>query len=207
MPKGNDQVINLIIVQDGDEGVGLHSPQVPGLAAGRATLAELQRDLPDILGFAEVPTSARVRLHVEYVRDLAGIPVTVRVQMDERVVARNAIANRVANMILSDPEQRERLLSAHRTRTGDVLLICTVASDRINDLSSQLDPGGDAAVVVCAVDETYIWTTEVANSGELNDTAQPLDEWGDSADVTIGELMERDVSRQLRRPPLLLAAA
>lgn len=209
MPS-DDQPIDLIIVnsgaEDDDEGVGLYSPQVPDLAAGRASLAQLQQDLPDILRFADVPLPARVRLHVEYARDLLDVPVAVRARMDEHVIARNEVANRVASMVLSDPEQRDRLLSAHRTRTGDVLLICTVPSDRINDLGAQLHPAGDAAVVVCAVDETLIWTMEIANSGELNDTARPLTDWGDPENVTIGEIMERDVSRQRSRPALLLAA-
>ncbi|NJP33731.1 hypothetical protein [Micromonospora thermarum] len=186
--------------------MGLYSPQVPDLSAGRATLAQLQRDLPDILRFAEVPASTRVRLHVEYARELAGVPVAVRVRMDQHVIARNEVANRVANMVLTRPDERQRLESAHRTRTGDLLLICTVASDRINDLGAQLHPSGEAAVVVCAVDETLIWTTEIANSGDLNEAARPLDEWGDSESITIGELMERDVSRQVARPALLLAA-
>ncbi|MET8039728.1 hypothetical protein ABZU25_02555 [Micromonospora sp. NPDC005215] len=200
-----ENVIDLIVISPNtdDEDWAFHSPQIPGLVGGRSSLLQLRADLPEILRFADVPLPVQIRVHVEDVYDSAGTSYLIRQSQDGHRTERSATAQRL-RAALTVAEQREQLLSSPRTRTGEVLFITAVPSDTLHDLSTQLHPSGDAAVVVCNVADELLWSFHLTNAEDLDAAARPLGDLGLSGETTIAEVMRQ---RPVGSPtPALLAS-
>ncbi|MEU8284539.1 hypothetical protein AB0C01_09390 [Micromonospora sp. NPDC048905] len=200
-----ENVIDLIVISPNtdDEDWAFHSPQIPGLMGGRSSLLQLRADLPEILRFADVPLPVQIRVHVEDMYDSAGTSYIIRQSQDGHRTERSATAQRL-RAALTVAEQREQLLSSPRTRTGEVLFIAAVPSDALHDISAQLHPSGDAAVVVCNVADELLWSFHLTNAEDLDAAARPLGDLGLSGETTIAEVMRR---RPVGSPaPALLAS-
>lgn len=203
----SDEVIDLIIVEPTDPDTDtwdIYSPQVPGFTGGSESLLQLQADIPSMMEFAGVTYGAQTRLHVEHVYSTDDVDFIIRLQNDEHQQERLRTV-RVLEKVLADPRQRKDLLNAPRTRTGEVLFICAVSSDQIQDLAAQLHPSGDVAVIIAPVADYMIWSTHLANAADLVEDGHPPEYWGWSPNVTIGELMHSP--SVLGRPRNVLIAA
>ncbi|WP_018347583.1 hypothetical protein [Longispora albida] len=200
-----DETIDLIVVvpsQD-DEGYGIYSPQIPGLVGGRASMGELRDDLGEILTSAGLSPHVGVRIHTEQVFLAGEAEYLVRVLNDACQEERLHIADRI-NAVMAEPGERDALLEGPTTRTGEVLFICVVASDRIGDVAAQLHPQGDVAVLVTSVADNFICSTRISNSPDLLENAQSAEELGFSSELTVGELM-RAAALGLKPRHLLVA--
>lgn len=190
-----DQRLNLIVLYppSDEDGWTLCSPQVPGLAAGRETMMDLERDLMSILHFAGVAPGTPYLIHTEVLKEIDGIEFLVRAAGDQHIKSREKTAGTLL-AVLADKNQRDWLTDAPVTRTGEVLFIIAEPTDRLKDIAAQLHPKGDAAVIVAPVAGQGVWSTNIANSGDLMRDAKPLGELGWSEDMTVSDLMRRDSS-------------
>jgi hypothetical protein len=189
----SDHTVNLIVLHPAgdDEAWTVYSPQIEGFSGGRDSVIELQRDLRSMLRFAGVSPTAKIRVHTEKLYEADGLDYVIRVANDDLGESRQNTASRLQGA-LAIPGQREDLLDAPKTRTGEVLFICAEPTDRIEDLAAQLHPGGDAAVIVAPVAEDLIWTSHFTNSDDLLTGARPIEELGWSPDMTVSEIMRVD---------------
>jgi len=199
-------VIDLVIVSPGEDedGWAVYSPQLPDFSGGRTTLLELRRDLPQMLSYTGINPHTRIRYHREHLYTMDGVDYVIRVYQDKHRDARGHTAERI-HTAMSVPGQRHEMLAAPRSRTGELLLICAVASDRISDLGTQLHRSGDVAVIATCVADRMIWTAYLTNSVDLLEGARPLDYFGWSEDMTVGHLMRSQAlankPRQILLPP------
>jgi hypothetical protein len=175
-----------------DDGSHLYSPQIPELVAGRETHEELYRDLPDILSFAAPERRLEDAVfHDEAVFAAPEGDFVIRAANDDRTQQRRRVAQRVV-AALQVPTQREDMLDVPRTPSGLVLFVCALPADTIQWVTEQLDPRGEAAVVVAPVAEEWVWTSHLANNGDRHDW-KPLEHWGWTLDTTVGEMMTGQV--------------
>lgn len=199
-------VIDVVFVapSNDQDGWGVYSPQLPGFAGGRETMLELAHELPDLLEFAGVAPGTTVRRHQENQYHTSDVDYVIRVANDGHRPERVRTAQQLESA-LRIPGQRQELLDAPQTRTGDVLFVAAVASDRVRDLATQLHPDGDVAVVTAGVADQMIWTTQFANTVGLLPDAHPLEYYGWAPDMTVGELMRSQVLAGSPRQVLLPA--
>lgn len=147
-----------LIVREVDGGFYASSPQAPGLAYGRPTLAELREDLEGALAFHfDRPGPFVVVEHHERHYDVAGRELVTRIALDEHRDDREEAYARLGRA-LRIPEQAEALLTSPADRVGEVLHICVVPSDRLQWVADQLDPSGGAATLVVAVGDELLLT-------------------------------------------------
>lgn len=193
----------MIMPSDGADTYAAYSPQIDGFIIGSDSALQLQQDLPEALKFAGVDISRVViHRHNEYpFTTEEGVDYAIRVAVDAQREDRLKGADRFARA-MTDPEQRARLLKSPRTRTGDILFICAIPSDRIKDLARQLHPAGDAAVILVSVADEFVWASNLTNSGDLLDGARPLDLWGLTPNATVAEMM-RSQSKSSSRSVLV----
>lgn len=198
--------IDLIIVSpDEGEAWSLYSPQVPGFTGGADSIEELHAETPGMLRLAGVELPVRVRWHIEHFYTEGDTDYIIRVAQDERSDARQHTAARLKNLMAYPSLERAAMLEGPRTSTGEVLIICVVASDTIHDIAEQLHPAGDVAVLAYSVAEDFVSSTRVANSRELLENARFLDELGLPEDLTVGELMRSAALGHWPRNVLLAA--
>ncbi|GIG61412.1 hypothetical protein Lfu02_57840 [Longispora fulva] len=176
-------------IEEGIDDWTVYSPQIPGFTGGRKTRDELRAALPEMLEFVDVDVPrTRIHLHEEHVYRAGDLDYLIRVRRDDQQEPRVHTA-RVLERVLTDPVQRAELLSGPRTRTGEVLFICALATDRLGDLADQLHGSGDVAAIVAPVGEDMIWSARLANADDLLEEGHPPEYWGWSRDMTIAELM------------------
>jgi hypothetical protein len=188
-----------LIVRD-DEGFHLYSPQIPDLVAGRDSREELFRDLPEILSFAAPERRLQDAVfHEEAVFAAPEGQFVVRLANDDQTQQRRRVARRVL-AALKALEQREDMLDVPRTPSGLVLFVCALPNDPIWWLTEQLDPRGEALIVVAPVAEEFVWTSHLGNGVQKGDQKgwQGLDYWGWTVDTTVAEMM---ASQGLRSRP------
>jgi predicted RNase H-like HicB family nuclease len=179
-----------LIVRDTGEGFYATSPQAPGLAFGRPTLAELRAELQDVLAFHfNRPGPFQVLEHLERQYAVEGREMVTRIADDQRLDQRQEVAARLGRA-LTVPGQARSLLEGPTNRVGEVVYLCAVPSDRIGWLAGQLDPRGDAAVVALAIAEPFVFTVPIVSG---DDTAQlagvSIAERGYTPETTLGELV------------------
>jgi predicted RNase H-like HicB family nuclease len=184
-----DEPIHLI-VRDTGEGFYATSPQAPGLAYGRATVAELRADLSDVLGFHfNRPGPFRVLEHLERQDTVEGRELVTRVANDQYRDQRQEVAARLARA-LTVPAQARSLLEGPANRVGEVVYLCAVPSDTIGWLAGQLDPRGDAAVVAVAIAEPFVFAVPVASGdGTAQVAGVSIAARGYAPGTTLGELV------------------
>lgn len=199
--------IDVILTEYPGYGWGIESPQLPGFVGGRSTREELEADLDDILEFAEAPRDAVRAIHWQSHLTLPdGDECVVRVHHDRHVGERMDCAKSVMGA-LSLAEQRTQVMDVPRTRTGEVLFVCALATDHVGWLVDQLDPRGETAVFAVAVAEQFIYTTAL-HRGDIDDETEewlPLSEFGWDADTTVSEIMQYQ-KRTEKRDLTLLAS-
>jgi hypothetical protein len=198
-------VINVVLLapQSDDNGWTVCSPQIEGFSGGRETFDEIRRDLKPMLAFAGAKPGLDIQIHTEKVYETDSGEYVIRIANDAHHASRIHTAERL-NAALSIPEQRVDLLNAPKTRTGEVLFICVEPSDRVRDLAGQLHPTGEAAVMVAAVAEQFIWAAHFANAPDQMPGSRPIEELGWSEDMTIADMMRADARRDVRHPPRVL---
>lgn len=201
------QPINVIYGCEGSDEesfFNVRSPQVPGLTGGDTSLKDLVASVPGLLGFAGVDVlDAAVRRHVEWVVEAGGAEIAIRKAEDGHARDRDEVAERLIQ-VLRDPEQRQEILEAPVTRTGEIVFVCAVPTDTIRWVVDQLDPAGDVVGVVLSVAEGLVWFSYIGVGEGMRRGAPPA-AFGLELDSTLGELMR---ARATDRPaPRLLVAA
>src|SRR5437879_2138164 len=107
----SDPVVNLIVLvpTNDDDAWTVYSPQITGFSGGRESMTDLQRDLPGMLRFAGVDTSAKFQVHTEKVFETEAGEYVIRAANDDRGESRTHTAQRL-QAALTVPEQRVNLL-------------------------------------------------------------------------------------------------
>lgn len=179
-----------LIVRDTGEGFYATSPQAPGLAYGRATLAELRAELQDVLAFHfDRPGPFQVAEHLERHTAVEGGELVTRIATDQHRDQRQEVATRLGRA-LAVPGQARSLLEGPANRVGEVVYVCAVPSDTIGWLAAQLDQHGDAVVVAVAIAEPFVFTVPITSGDDLAQLAGvAIHERGYSPQTTVGELV------------------
>jgi predicted RNase H-like HicB family nuclease len=178
-------IVHLVATNEREYGWSLRSPQVPGLAYGRDTEEQLLAELEDVLAFAEAPDGPR-QIHEE-TRHVSpeGVEYVVRVAAD-RHPDRADVAQRL-HAAMTDPVQRANLLDLAGHNPGsEHLFIAVLGDDRIRWIHDQLDPHGEIASIIVAIDDVHIWHTRISRNLTRPDLVE-LDELGLGLDSTITE--------------------
>jgi predicted RNase H-like HicB family nuclease len=184
-----DEPIHLI-VRDTGEGFYATSPQAPGLAYGRATLAELRADLQDVLAFHfNRPGPFQVLEHLERQHVIEGGELVTRIADDEYRDQRQEVDGRLGRALVI-PGQARPLLEGPVNRVGEVVYVCAVPSDTIGWLAAQLDPRGDAAIVAVAIADVLVFTVPIVSGDDTTQVAGvAIAARGYSSETTIGDLV------------------
>jgi hypothetical protein len=191
-----ERTIDLIIYDEAGTW-SVTSPQIPGFVGGPSR-EELQRDLPGMLRFVgKDPDGLTLRFHQEAMIPTPDGEMVIRVARDERFIARSEVAKRI-EVALTIEVQREDMLDAPRTPTGEVLYICAVPTDTVRWCVAQLHPQGDGAVAAVCVAEEMIWAAHIYVGDGREGRGQPLEHFGYSLDTTLSEIMQSQVI--LNRP-------
>jgi predicted RNase H-like HicB family nuclease len=184
-----DEPIHLIVRETG-EGFYATSPQAPGLAYGRATLAELRADLDDVLAFHfNRGGPFKVLEHRERQQGLDGGELVARIADDEHRDQRQEVDARLGRALAVSGQARS-LLDGPTNRAGEVVYVCAVPSDTIGWLAAQLDPRGDAVIVAVAIADPFVFTVPVV-SGEASARVAgvAIGAHGYPPETTLGELV------------------
>ena len=154
--------IHLIIRLSADGSVYATSPQAPGLAYGRPSLAELRSGLEDVLSFHfGRPGPFNVIEHHERHYDIADRELVTRLAMDEHRDQRQKVYERIGQ-VLRVPGQAESLASTVTNRVGETVYVCAVPSDTLGWLAAQLAGPGDALVVALTIADLFLLTLPIA---------------------------------------------
>lgn len=149
-------VLHVIVRAEEDGTFFARSPQVPGLAYGADSLAELRAGLDDVLVLAlERPGPFLIAEHHERHFEVAGRELVVRLAADDMHEQRQEAYARLARAV-SVPEQVEALLDAPADIVGEILYLCAVPSDTVHWIAAQLDPDGAATLAVAVADELLL---------------------------------------------------
>src|SRR5580693_3977362 len=129
-----DEELHVVIRLSDDGKAYATSPQAPGLAYGRHSLAELRTELDDVLSFHLGRSGPfRVVEHIERHYDIAGGELVIRIAQDEHLVTREAAAERIGQVV-TIPEQATALVSATNA-LGEAVYVCAVPSDTLGWLA------------------------------------------------------------------------
>lgn len=186
----SDEIIHLVIRITGD-GVYATSPQAPGLAYGRPTLAELRADLDDVLSFHfDRPGPFPVLEHHERHYEIPGGELVTRLALDEHRDERQEVHTRIGR-VLAIPEQARHLLAGPPNAVGETVYACAVPADTIAWLVDQLDPRGDALVAAMAIADQFVLTLPLSYRNHRPEIAGvSLDEHGHGPDTTVGQVAQ-----------------
>lgn len=184
-----DGTVHVFIHDEGDAGVWVTSPQLPGFSFFRATSATAKADLGEALRYAAEGTPlGDVQLHYELHRERAdGSEYILRIAEDRQKGHRVEVGQRVEG-VLSNEDIAEASSRTARTATGEVVYVCAVAGDRLSWVVGQMDDE-DAIVLVLSVADAGIWTLPFSSGTERGNEFRSLAEWGWSEEMTLGELM------------------
>jgi predicted RNase H-like HicB family nuclease len=170
---GRDGVVHVVVRAEDDGAFFVRSPQVPGLAYGAASLAEVRSDLQGVLAFAlDSPGPFDVVEHHEWRFDVGEREVVVRLAADEHETERHEVYERLARAV-AVPDQADALLDAPADAVGEVLYLCAVPSDRVRWIAAQLDRSGAATLAVAVADELLL-TYRVHVDDPRNRRTQPV---------------------------------
>lgn len=159
------ETIHLIVRRLADTYYGT-SPQAPGLAYGRSTLAELRADLDGVLSFhLDQAGPFIVAEHEEQHHEVGDRELVIRLAMDEHRRERKEVRERLRRA-LAVPEQAEALITGPVNRVGEVLYISVVPSDTLSWVVAQMDPRGETATIAVAVGDELLLTFRVSTGGE-----------------------------------------
>ena len=141
-----------ILTDHGEHGVGISSPQLPGLVAGVASFDEATPT--HLLGLAR-DSGAEVdgfSVFVERLVEADGRVIAIRCRQDFAINERARIAEALERELVASADARDGwLLNA----LGDSVLIVALGRDRIGDLA-QAEREGEPFAVVVARDTSLI---------------------------------------------------
>ena len=185
----SDEIIHLIIRITGD-GVYATSPQAPGLAYGRPTLAELRADLDDVLSFHfDRPGPFLVLEHHERHYEIPDGELVIRIALDEHRDERQEVHTRIGR-VLAIPEQAQYLLAGPPNAVGEVVYTCALPTDTISWLVDQLDPRGDALVAAVAIADQFVLTLPLSHGNHHPEMAGvSIGEHGHIPGTTVGQVV------------------
>lgn len=188
-----------LIVRPTDHGIFARSPQCPGLAFARDTIAEVKDDTQAVLSFYFGEPGPFVVLgHEENSFDCSGEEVVVRCAADSDYRSRTQVARQIL-VALRDEAQRAELLAYPADRTGEHLFIAVVASDTLGWIAEQLDDSGDPAVIAVPATSQFLWTNLVGY-GESAAALMPVPSESAAnlprgAATTVAEMMRTDLAK------------
>lgn len=175
--------LHLILMNEGDYGHSVASPQVPGFVYGRPGQQLDRKDLREALRFAGAPDLPWI-VHLAKRRvSPDGIPYTVRVMNETPAGERFKIAWRL-DQFLETADGRD-LLEHSPTTIGDVQLVCVLPDDTVGWILDQVDDRPDSLVMIMPVDEVMFQTLPISSEDQPG--------WGPVGlprDATIRDLMD-----------------
>lgn len=161
------EFLHLVVHDEGDEGVWMVSPQVPGLVFGRPTFDELRAELDEVLEFAGAPDLPRVLHRVTHAVAPEGHGYQIVIAQDEHKAARAETAALLLGA-MQDDQQRRRMFDQETPRlaTGEVMFIAVASADHLDWVTGVLEPH-DAAMAVAPVPGTprAVWMVNVSSTG------------------------------------------
>jgi hypothetical protein len=199
---GEQEPVHLIARTD--HGVGIYSPQLPGVTGAYPDAKSMATDFRTLLDYAGVTLAGRELIaHSECVRHDGD--VLIRVAKDAHRGDRAQVAERLT-AALAGETQYEDIMDAPRARTGAALFICAVPSDTIGWITDQLDPRGETAAAVVGVGDEAIYVAYFARGLEEVTGWHDLSHWGWTRDTTLSEAMRAQPIRSRPRRVLVSAA-
>ena len=136
--------VNVILTDHGDHGVGVSSPQIPGLIAGVPSLADatatyllrlLREAKEDVDGFV---------VHVERIAQFGERMFVVRCRQDYGTTLRGQIADALLRELHVTSEFRDQW---PLNSFGDVTLAAALGSDRVSDVADA-EADGEPVIAV-----------------------------------------------------------
>ncbi|MCR8899714.1 hypothetical protein NWF34_22520 [Gordonia sp. GONU] len=189
--------LHLIFTNNGDAyGWSLSSPQLPGLAAGRDTLADLLRDTNDILEFADAPITDMwapgVYLHEEHaLSDIYGYEYLVRwmnTGPDDVVEQRIQAASRLESGVVLGYDEIERSRQPV-TRTTERLLVALAGTDQMGFVIDELGDDGCATLAKHSGDDVLVLVPFASGELRLADERRSFEELGLGRDSTFDDVV------------------
>lgn len=182
--------IHLVVRESEDGQVYATSPQTPGLAYGRESIADLRRDLTEVLSFhLDRPGPFELIEHRERHFDIADRELVIRLALDEHQAERRTARERLGQA-LSLPEQARTLLTGVPNAVGEAVYVCAVPTDTIGWLEAQLDPHGDAFTAALAIADGLVLTLPFAINDGMRSAWHPI---SDGPDTKLSEVMQRSM--------------
>ncbi|MGC5027402.1 hypothetical protein ACLQ3K_21860 [Tsukamurella sp. DT100] len=191
---------NLHLVFTNYEGFGwsIHSPQLPGLAAGRTTSTDIVNDTPEILRFAGASTddvgAPNVYVHEEHARtDPYGNEYLIRMygppngDASDREHLAGLAAGAVDDGIWTDAERAKQPLLS----TEERLIIVALPTDTLGWIRDQMDSDDSATLIVAApgVGANAVWNVPYSVPGFESNLGRDLVELGLSDTSTVDEML------------------
>jgi hypothetical protein len=185
-----DELIHLM-VRETDAGLYATSPQAPGFLYGRRSKSDFFGDLQDALAFHfDESGPFTVVFHHEREFIVAGDEIVVRLTQDEFKPERIKVFERLRDVSV-DEKQAKSLTQGLRNPLGEVVYVCTVASDTVGWLSSQLDERGDAFTAAISIAEGMLITFHFAYGDLYSDSpSRSLTEGPYNDKTTMSEVLQ-----------------
>lgn len=177
-----DPDIHVIATHDPRYGVMVQSPQLPDLVGGRATLAELENDLVEILRFGGAPDEYRLVRYLQ--KNLVtndGREYAVRWRVGDLLAAERAATVDHLVAAMSVPAQRDAHLDNEVAANGVVVFVAVAPTDIAGQVFAQMYEHHDAMTAVMAVADGVLLSTQFATRD-----AAPAG-WGSAVDSGVDE--------------------
>lgn len=177
---------HVLVTRDAD-GYFAESPQVPGLAFGRATETEFRRDFQAVLKNVGVTGRVLAHLQTRAVTD-DGREYLIRCAEGPQMSDRREVAARIERC-LTDRAQAADMLDTETTPMGEVVFAAAVPADCLGLFMEQMYDEDDALVIAAAVAEQGLFTMTLASGERSGEGWETLKEFGWSAETTISQLL------------------
>lgn len=170
-----------ILTDHGEHGVGISSPQLPGLIAGVASFDEATpTHLPGLARESGTHVDGFV-VFVEHLVEAEGRVIAIRCRQDFAINERARIAEALERELVASADARS---GWSRNTLGDSVLIVALGRDRIGDLAQAEREGEPFAVVVAR--DTSLIARGVQSPGP-QDSALTADEYVTRVTDTAGD--------------------
>lgn len=159
------------------------SPSAPGLFAAADTGPQLREMLPGAVtywaGEEGIADEFVVLAHLERLTEDG---LALRVAQDAHLAERDEVFSRVLRA-LTIPDQKETLLSAHPSSSGEPLIVMVTAQDTMGWIASQM-ASEDHVLAAAAIADEHFVTFDVATGDQAFEVpAEPVESFETVGDV------------------------
>lgn len=165
MPDHQPERLHLMVVDEGEFGHSVTSPQLPGFVYGRPGAAVDMDDLRGALAFAGAPDLPVVVHVARRFTTPTGIEFSIRVAQDRRNAERQELATRLQSYL--ETGDGLDLLDRAPAPFGEVQLVCVLPEDKVGWMTEQLDDRQDVNVLVAPIADELVWSLPVMSGSVI----------------------------------------